>query len=197
MSQWFLHLKPVQCLFAKYWLDKIIHRMKSLITIWQKQLRGKDDNSKRQRPGRTEMAPIWGLVQYGKNQHGPSHTGAGAQPPRNLTEVLVLPVTSEWPLRVTFTLSLSFFSFKPGMLIAPTSSCRKERWRRFCGHRPWSIVNDQSMLASFLSVYGPVVKEKQFLKRCPKPTHMKSFPCWILEHFLIWDDKNNLSWQMA
>ena len=41
------------------------------------------------------------------------------------------------------------------------------------------------------------MKEKQFFKSCLKPTHIKSFPCWILKQSLIWDDKNNLSWQMA
>lgn len=47
------------------------------------------------------------------------------------------------------------------------------------------------MLASFISFYGPVMKKKQFLKSCLKPTHIKSLPCWILEQFLIWDDENN------
>lgn len=41
------------------------------------------------------------------------------------------------------------------------------------------------------------MKEKQFFKSCLKPTHIKSFPSWILKQSLIWDDKNNLSWQMA
>lgn len=60
-------------------------------------------------------------------------------------------------------------------------------------HNVWSI----NVSFIFINFYGPVVKEKQFLRSCPKPIRIKSFPCWILEQFLIWDDKNNLSWQMA
>lgn len=60
-------------------------------------------------------------------------------------------------------------------------------------HNEWSI----SVSFIFINFYGPVVKEEQFLRSCPKPIRIKSFPRWILEQFLIWDDKNNLSWQMA
>lgn len=60
-------------------------------------------------------------------------------------------------------------------------------------HNEWSI----NVSFFFIRFYEPLVKKKQFLKSCLKPTHIKSFPCWILEQFLIWDDKNNLSWQMA
>lgn len=60
-------------------------------------------------------------------------------------------------------------------------------------HNEWSI----NVSFIFNNFYGPVVKEKQFLRSCPKPIRIKSFPCWILEQFLIWNDKNNLCWQMA
>lgn len=44
-------------------------------------------------------------------------------------------------------------------------------------YNEWSI----NVSSVFISFYGAVAKKKQFFPSCPKPTSIKSFPCWILK----------------
>lgn len=158
-------------------------------------MRGKDD-SKGWGPGRTTMYPVWGLEKVLEETTWPLlckvavHREPGSNPRTAIKQRMAW--TRDIPPEPQFLHLLPKDDYSTSLIMLQRK-IKEILLEQSLKHSEWSIN------VSFICIVfnGPGVKEERFLRSCLKPISNKSFPSWILEQFLIWDDKNNLSWQMA